>query len=123
MIDTHAHLDGCDEEPGELLARAAAAGVTRVVTVGTGIDSCRRALAIAEANPGVSAALGIDPHRAATDDAGARRRAQSSCSSTLAPSQSARRAWTATTAGRPCGSSARCSTPSSRSPTSSVGRS
>ena len=69
MIDTHAHLDGC-EEPGELLARAVAAGVTRVVTVGTGIDSCRRALAIAEANPGVSAVLGIDPHRAATDDAG-----------------------------------------------------
>ena len=70
MIDTHAHLDGCDEEPRELLARAAAAGVTRVVTIGTGIESCRQALAIAEANPGVGAALGIDPHRAGTDEAG-----------------------------------------------------
>ena len=43
--------------------------MTRVVTIGTGIDSCRPALAIAERHPGVVAALGIDPHRAATADA------------------------------------------------------
>ncbi len=69
MIDTHAHLDGCDAEPGELLERAAAAGVTRVITIGTGIESCRRALSIADAHPGVVAALGIDPHRATSADA------------------------------------------------------
>ena len=69
MIDTHAHLDACDAEPAELLARARAAGVARVVTIGTGIDSCRRALAIAESEPGVVAALGIDPHHAATTEA------------------------------------------------------
>ena len=69
MIDTHAHLDACDDEPAELLARARDAGVTRVVTIGTGIDSCRRALAIAESLPGVFAALGIDPHQAATAEA------------------------------------------------------
>jgi TatD DNase family protein len=69
VIDTHAHLDACDARPAELLARARAAGVTRVVTIGTGIDSCRRALAIAESEPGVVAALGIDPHRAAGADA------------------------------------------------------
>ena len=66
MIDTHAHLDACDADPGGLLERARAAGVTRVITIGTGIDSCRRALEIADEHPGVSAALGIDPHRAAT---------------------------------------------------------
>ena len=69
MIDTHAHLDGCDEDVVVLLARARGAGVTRVVTIGTGIDSCRAALAIAEAHEGVAVALGIDPHRAATGEA------------------------------------------------------
>ena len=70
MIDTHAHLDACDEDAGELLARARAAGVTRVVTIGTGIESCHAALAIADAHEGVTAALGIDPHQAATAEAG-----------------------------------------------------
>jgi TatD DNase family protein len=64
VIDTHAHLDGCAEPAAELVARARAAGVTRVITIGTGIESCRAALAIADANDGVYAALGIDPHRA-----------------------------------------------------------
>jgi TatD DNase family protein len=70
VTDTHAHLDACDAPPAELLDRARTAGVTRVVTIGTCIDSCRRALAIAESNAGVVAALGIDPHQAATPEAG-----------------------------------------------------
>jgi TatD DNase family protein len=41
-----------------------------VVTIGTGIDSCRAALAIAEEHDGVYAALGIDPHQAGTPEAG-----------------------------------------------------
>jgi TatD DNase family protein len=69
MIDTHAHLDALDGAPREILERARAIGVTRVVTIGTGIDSCRRALAIAESEMGVVAALGIDPHCAATAEA------------------------------------------------------
>jgi TatD DNase family protein len=64
VIDTHAHLDACEDGPGEVLARARAAGVRRVITVGTGIDSCREALAIAEREEGVYAALGIHPHDA-----------------------------------------------------------
>jgi TatD DNase family protein len=70
VTDSHAHLDACDLPPAELLERARSVGVTRVVTIGTGIDSCRRALVIAEGEPGVVAALGIDPHRAATPEAG-----------------------------------------------------
>jgi len=70
VIDTHAHLDACDEDAAELLVRAGAAGVTRVVTIGTGIDSCHAALAIADEHDGVTAALGIDPHQAATAEAG-----------------------------------------------------
>ena len=67
MIDTHAHLDAV-EEPAAALERARSAGVGRVITIGTGIDSCRRALALTEED-GVFAALGIDPHQAATPEA------------------------------------------------------
>ena len=70
MTDSHAHLDACDEPAGVLVERARAAGVTRIVTIGTGIDSCRRALAIAEEHPEVHAALGVDPHSAAGPDVG-----------------------------------------------------
>jgi TatD DNase family protein len=70
VTDAHAHLDACDEPAAMLLDRARSAGVTRVVTIGTGIDSCRAALAIADANEGVFAALGIDPHQAASPEAG-----------------------------------------------------
>lgn len=69
MIDTHAHLDACDEPAAALVARARTAGVTRIVTIGTGIDSCRAALAIATAHDGVFATLGIDPHQAASAEA------------------------------------------------------
>ena len=68
MIDTHAHLDACDD-PAAVVARAQAAGVTRIVTIGTGIESCRAALAIADRHEGVYAALGIDPHQAGSDEA------------------------------------------------------
>ncbi len=70
MIDTHAHLDACDEPAAVLVERACAVGVTRIVTIGTGVDSCRAALAIADTCVGVTAALGIDPHQAASAEAG-----------------------------------------------------
>jgi TatD DNase family protein len=56
-------------DEAEVVARAHEAGVTRIVTIGTGIDSCRAALAIAEAHVEVYAALGIDPHQAGTAEA------------------------------------------------------
>ena len=70
MIDTHAHLDACTEPASALLARARAAGVERVVAVGSGIDSCRDALAATEAEDGVACALGIHPHQAGGEEAG-----------------------------------------------------
>jgi TatD DNase family protein len=69
VTDAHAHLDACEEPAAILVERARAAGVTRIVTIGTGIDSCRAALDIADENDGVFAALGIDPHQAASPDA------------------------------------------------------
>ncbi len=70
MIDTHAHLDACADPPAVLLSRAREAGVDRVITVGTTIDSCRAALAVAEEEDGVYATLGIHPHGAGGDEAG-----------------------------------------------------
>ena len=69
MIDTHAHLDGCDEPAAFLVERARAVGVSRIITIGTGIASSREALAIACVEEGVRAALGIDPHQAGERDA------------------------------------------------------
>ena len=67
MIDTHAHLD--PPEATAILERARAAGVERVVTVGTSIEGGREALELAGRNHGVFAALGIHPHNAAGEDA------------------------------------------------------
>jgi len=69
VIDTHAHLGALDDAD-EAVGRAAEAGVTRILTVGTDIDDCRRAISLAERHDGVFAILGIHPHEAgtATDD-------------------------------------------------------
>ncbi|HET7758967.1 MAG TPA: TatD family hydrolase [Gaiellaceae bacterium] len=69
MIDTHAHLDACEAPPDELVARAREAGVTRIVSVGSGLKSCRETLAIAARHDGVFTALGIHPHQAVDEDA------------------------------------------------------
>jgi TatD DNase family protein len=69
VIDTHAHLDACAEPADELVARGREAGVDRIVSVGSGLDSCRETLVIAGRHDGVFAALGIHPHQAAEPDA------------------------------------------------------
>jgi TatD DNase family protein len=53
-----------------LIRRARAAGVDRIVTVGTGIESCRAALELAQLHEEVFAALGIDPHQAGDPEGG-----------------------------------------------------
>ena len=69
MIDTHAHLDALADAPAEVVGRAREAGVTRIIAVGSGIDSCRAELAVADQEDGVYAALGIHPHQAGGDEA------------------------------------------------------
>ena len=71
LIDTHAHLDFPDfaQELDAVLARAAAAGVTRVVTIGTTVEGSRRAVALAEKYPQVFATAGIHPSNAGEADA------------------------------------------------------
>jgi len=52
-----------------LVRRAREAGVTRIVAVGSELDSCRTALRLAHEHDGVYAALGIHPHQAVSEDA------------------------------------------------------
>lgn len=72
MIDAHTHLELCEPADAELVAAAVEAGVERIVTVGTTGESCRAALAAAEAFPQVYAAIGRHPNAATGfDDADA----------------------------------------------------
>ncbi|HEX3804086.1 MAG TPA: TatD family hydrolase [Solirubrobacteraceae bacterium] len=64
MVDSHTHLSSCEPPDEELVAAAAEAGVTRLVTIGTGIEDSEAAIATAERFPGVYAAVGIHPNEA-----------------------------------------------------------
>jgi TatD DNase family protein len=67
LIDTHAHLDDerfRDDLPA-VLARAAAAGVTRVVTVATTAASSRASVALAAEHPLLVATVGVQPNEVA----------------------------------------------------------
>jgi TatD DNase family protein len=66
LTDSHAHLDdpAFDADRDQLVPRARAAGVTRIVTVGTDVEGSKRACELAAANDGVWAAIGCHPHEA-----------------------------------------------------------
>jgi TatD DNase family protein len=66
LVDAHAHLDdrafAADREA--VIARAVAAGVSRILTVGVDLPSSRAAVALADKHPAVYAAVGLHPHDA-----------------------------------------------------------
>src|SRR6187551_4106084 len=72
LIDTHAHLDFPDfaNDLEDVLRRAEEADVRRIITIGTSIESSRRAIELAENYPSVYAAIGVHPSYAeeAEDD-------------------------------------------------------
>jgi TatD DNase family protein len=63
LIDTHAHLDYPDFEKDleEVIAAAHKAGVDRIITIGTSLESSRRAVALAERFDCVHAVVGLHP--------------------------------------------------------------
>jgi TatD DNase family protein len=63
LIDTHAHLDYPDYDPdrAEVIARATAAGVGEIISIGTRIDSSARAVELAENFLNIWATVGIHP--------------------------------------------------------------
>ena len=73
LFDTHTHLDQeeFDEMRADVVARADAAGVTRIVAVGTTAAASRKCVELAEQYACVFAAVGIQPNyvaEAAADD-------------------------------------------------------
>lgn len=65
LIDSHSHLTYPDFAGwvDRVLADAAQAGVTRVISIGTSLDDARNAIALARTYPGrVHAAAGFHPH-------------------------------------------------------------
>lgn len=66
LADTHCHLclDAFRDDLPEVLARARQAGVGRLLVPGIDLETSRRAVALAEAHPGILAAVGVHPHNA-----------------------------------------------------------
>jgi TatD DNase family protein len=62
MVDTHAHLDHCEAPVPHLVSHARKVGVERMMAIGMTGDSCRHALAAAEAHEEVYACIGRHPH-------------------------------------------------------------
>jgi TatD DNase family protein len=63
LIETHAHLDYPDfaNDLDDVLRRANEAGVTRIITIGTSIESSRRAVDLAEKYSSIYAVIGVHP--------------------------------------------------------------
>ncbi len=63
LIETHAHLDYPDfaNDFDDVLRRATETGVTRIITIGTSVESSRRAVNLAEKYPNVFAVIGVHP--------------------------------------------------------------
>lgn len=69
LVDSHCHLDFPDfaEERAEIIARAKAAGVERMVTISTRVKRFEQVLAIAEEYDEVYCSVGTHPHNAAEE--------------------------------------------------------
>ena len=63
LIETHAHLDYPDfaSDLDDVLGRATEAGVTRIITIGTSVESSRRAVNLAEKHSNIYAVIGVHP--------------------------------------------------------------
>ena len=66
FMDTHVHLDFPDFERdrAETVGRAEAAGVTKMINVGSSMQGSRESIKLAKEFPGVYATVGIHPHDA-----------------------------------------------------------
>lgn len=66
LVDTHCHIDGdrFDDDRGDVLARARAAGVKAMVNVGCDLPSSRRSIDLAHTHGDVWCTVGVHPHEA-----------------------------------------------------------
>ncbi len=67
LIDTHCHLnfDAFDEDRDAVIARAAQAGVSRILIPATDMQTCDQGIALANDHAGIWAAVGIHPNSSA----------------------------------------------------------
>ena len=70
LVDSHAHLqaEAFAADAGAVLASARGIGVERLLAPGWDLASSRAGMALARADPGVDASVGIHPHVAADAD-------------------------------------------------------
>jgi TatD DNase family protein len=70
LVDSHCHLDFPDfsDDLDGIVARAAAAGIGRMVTISTRVREQTKLLAIAERFPNVYCSVGTHPHHADEED-------------------------------------------------------
>lgn len=68
FYDTHTHLDYPDFEKDfdQVLGRAQAAGITKLISIGTDLESSARAIKLAETHPCIYAVVGWHPNDATT---------------------------------------------------------
>jgi TatD DNase family protein len=66
FYDTHAHLDYPEftADFPQILERAQAAGITRIISIGTDLESSRRAIHLAEQHANIFAVVGWHPNEA-----------------------------------------------------------
>ena len=66
FYDTHAHLDYPEfaQELPEVIARAGLAGIAKIISIGTDLESSKRAIKLAEQFPNVFAVVGWHPSNA-----------------------------------------------------------
>ena len=68
FYDTHAHLDDPDysNDLPDVIKRAGTTGITKIISIGTDLESSRRAIKLAERFAGIFAAVGWHPSNAHT---------------------------------------------------------
>ena len=66
LFDSHCHLDDPSfrDDLEIAVARARAAGVARLMTIGVTLETSRRAVELAKSRPGIYASVGVHPHDA-----------------------------------------------------------
>src|SRR5437660_7455245 len=67
MIDSHCHLtyEPLAKQLDDVLKRAAAAGVHRMITIGTDLADAQRAVELCRQHENIRCAIGIHPHHSA----------------------------------------------------------
>lgn len=66
IVDTHAHLEMSpfNKDRSQVITRALNSGVSTIITIGTNLESSKKASKLAEDHPEVLATVGFHPHQA-----------------------------------------------------------